>query len=237
MIVILIVEDDIHIREEIEKTVNSIDRDIRILTSKDGKEALTIIESIAIDIFIIDIGLPDWDGIALAKEIRKNYQYSPIIIESSKGNSTYQNKVLKEIKNLAFFRKPFSYSEFTAITKYAINLVKNLNVKKLLIKQNNQLRIFMLQDILYIEKIKNKKRFCIVSYDNDINDLIEEEFFGYTLDTLLELSENELIRCHKSFLVNPKMIKKINYTNDTVTLKYTETQIPLGKTFKNIIYC
>jgi|AKZA01.1.fsa_nt_gi LytTr DNA-binding domain. len=47
--------------------------------------------------------------------------------------------------------------------------------------------------------------------------------------------ENSLLRCHKGYIINPKMIEKLYYANNTISLKYAEEVIPIGKIFKNDI--
>lgn len=234
---ILIVEDDVIIGKKIEQLIIGMGKDIKVIKAKDGTVALQIADNIAIDIFIIDIKLPDYDGIELAKKFRKNYPYSPIIIESSKGDSVFQNIVHDQIGNLAFLKKPFLDSKLIAKVNDALGLVEHLYESSLKIRQNNFLRVINTKDIIYIEKIKDKKKISIVFYDRYRKRLVIEEFSGLSLYSLMDKLENknELLRCHKSFIINPKMIERLNYVENTLILKYTEIEIPIGKTYKAAI--
>lgn len=234
---ILIVEDDTIIREQIESSLNSIDSNIRILKSKEGKKALEIATVVDIDVFIFDIGLPDWDGIKLAREIRKTYPHHPIIIESSQGDAQFQIDIHDQIENLAFLKKPYPTEKLITKIKVALNISESLGTKQLKIKQNGFSRLIELNDILYIEKVKGKKKIEIILYNQHHRTLTREEFMGVTLSSLLDSLKNkrELFRCHKGYIINPKMIEKLNYANNTISLKHTEEEIPIGKTYKNNI--
>jgi len=234
---ILIVEDNPIISAQIEKSINSIGKDIKILKSKEGVRALKIAETIEIAVFIIDIGLPDWDGVELANEIRKTYPYHPIIIESSKNDPQYQIHIHDQIENLAFLKKPYTNEKLIAKVKHALDIAKSLGSNQLKIKQNGFSRLIEINDILYIEKVKGKRKIEIILYHSHRQSLIREEFISVSLSALLETlkDKRDLFRCHKAYIVNPKMIEKLNYVNNTISLKYTEAEIPIGKTYKKSI--
>jgi Response regulator containing CheY-like receiver, AAA-type ATPase, and DNA-binding domains len=73
-----------------------------------------------IDVFIIDIELPDWNGIELVIVIRKTYPYQPIIIESSQGEAQYQEQVYNRIADLAFIKKPYIHEKIIEKVNHAL---------------------------------------------------------------------------------------------------------------------
>lgn len=237
MAVILIIEDDTAITAQIESVINNITNDNKILKTREGKKALEIAENVDIDIFIIDIGLPDLDGIQLAKELRKSYHFQPIIIESSNSDIHYQVQVHDQIENLAFLCKPYTDEKLSQKIRHALDRVENMNFNQLKIKQNGYSRVINIQDILYIEKVKGRKRIEIALYNKDLNTITKEEFASISLNAIFDLLQNEkdLCRCHKGYIINPKMIEKLNYANNTISLKYTTVEIPIGKTYKRLV--
>ncbi|MBM7541615.1 response regulator [Amphibacillus cookii] len=88
MAVILVVDDDPHIRKLI--SLYLADKQHRVLEAVNGEVALTIMEREPIDLAIIDVMMPEVDGITLTKEIRGFYQI-PILMVTAKGES--QDKV------------------------------------------------------------------------------------------------------------------------------------------------
>lgn len=234
---VLIVEDDKMISSQIEKVICSIDRDIRVLKANEGASALEIARMMEVNVFIIDIGLPDCDGIELAREIRKTYPYHPIIIESSRSDANYQLQVHDLIENLAFLSKPYSNEKLLIKVNHALDIAENIGTNQLRIDQNGFSKLFKINDIIYIEKVKNRKRVVIHSFDQNRKCLVEEELLGLSLNAIIGMLKDEraLFRCHKGFIINPKMIEQLNYVNNTIIMKYTQEEIPIGKTFRKSI--
>ena len=230
---VLIIEDDYNISKIIEGVIsNTFGENIKILTAENGEEALNIANNMPIDIFIVDIILPDCDGVELAKEIRKKYPFNPFIIESVKGDFAYQNKVLQEIKSIAFIKKatPYPNAKIISSVNYAIGFVECMRVQTITFKQNDGLSTFILQDIMYVTRIKNQKKIEVCYYDSNIESVRYEDFCGYSLSNVLEKSQKVLFQCHRGFLVNSSMIRKVNY--DTITLRYDNIEIPIGGKYR-----
>lgn len=67
---ILIIEDDLM---NMELAVDILEvRGYRVYTAENGYRALRVLNDTPIDLIIMDIQLPDFDGISLCREIRKN---------------------------------------------------------------------------------------------------------------------------------------------------------------------
>ncbi|WP_017472525.1 response regulator transcription factor [Amphibacillus jilinensis] len=88
MAVVLVVDDDPHIRKLI--SLYLTDKQHHVLEAVNGEVALTIMEREPIDLAIIDVMMPEVDGITLTKEIKDFYQI-PILMVTAKGES--QDKV------------------------------------------------------------------------------------------------------------------------------------------------
>ena len=235
MAAILIIEDDPNISNHIENCIYSIGRDdIRVLKSNEGMKALEIAKMMEINVFVIDVGLPDCDGINLAKTIRKAYPYQPVIIESSKNDTLFQTQVHDQIENLAFLCKPYSDEKLIAKINHALKIAENIGTNQLRINQNGFSKIIEICNIIYIEKVKGKKIIDIILYNPDNQCIFRDSFVGLSLSALLDTLENkrDLFRCHKGFIINPKMIERLNYVNNTISMKHTQEEIPIGKTFK-----
>ena len=237
MAVILVVEDNTVVSDKIERIIHGIDSDIKVLKTNEGQRALKISQAINVDVFIIDIGLPDYDGLELAKEIRKTYFYHPIIIQSCKDEAAYQIEVHDQIENLAYLSKPYSSEKLIIKIKHSLNIAKKLGTNQLKIKQSGYFRIIEVKDILFIEKIKSSKKIEIYFYDQDSGYIHTEIFNRITLNDISDMLKykRDLLRCHKGYIVNPKVIKKLNYTDNTISLKFTEYVVPIGKTYRDSI--
>ncbi|MCL6612372.1 MAG: response regulator transcription factor [Peptococcaceae bacterium] len=119
---ILIIEDDQDISRIIKDYIEKNGYNVYI--ANNGKEAWQSIESLNPDFIILDIMLPDIDGIDMCRQIREKNNV-PILILSARGSDT--DKVL----GLGFgaddyMTKPFSLSELLARVKSNLRRVESM---------------------------------------------------------------------------------------------------------------
>jgi two-component system catabolic regulation response regulator CreB len=107
---ILIVEDEPAIAETIQYALETDGFETRCLSS--GTPALALLEQEAIDLIVLDIGLPDISGLELCKEIRKTRQL-PVIFLTARSDEV-DRVVGLEIGADDYVVKPFSPRELAA---------------------------------------------------------------------------------------------------------------------------
>ncbi|HGI1213757.1 TPA: response regulator YycF [Streptococcus pyogenes] len=110
---ILIVDDEKPISDIIKFNLTKEGYDI--VTAFDGREAVTIFEEEKPDLIILDLMLPELDGLEVAKEIRKT-SHVPIIMLSAKDNE-FDKVIGLEIGADDYVTKPFSNRELLARVK------------------------------------------------------------------------------------------------------------------------
>ncbi|HFL3980251.1 TPA: response regulator YycF [Streptococcus pyogenes] len=110
---ILIVDDEKPISDIIKFNLTKEGYDI--VTASDGREAVTIFEEEKPDLIILDLMLPELDGLEVAKEIRKT-SHVPIIMLSAK-DSEFDKVIGLEIGADDYVTKPFSNRELLARVK------------------------------------------------------------------------------------------------------------------------
>ncbi len=110
---VLIADDDPHIREVIRF---SLAKDgMRVTEAADGAEAITQFASETPDLVILDVGMPEADGLDVCREIRKTHQ-TPILFLSARDEEI--DRVLGlEIGGDDYVGKPFSPRELSARVK------------------------------------------------------------------------------------------------------------------------
>lgn len=106
----LIVEDDKQIRNFINFSLKSQNYDC--IEASTGKEAMNIIATQNISMIILDLGLPDMDGIDIIKTVR-GFSDIPIIVVSSRDQDNEKVEALDAGAD-DYLTKPFSIKEFLA---------------------------------------------------------------------------------------------------------------------------
>lgn len=107
---ILIVDDEIHIREVIRVALKKAGMDV--IEARDGKEALARFAADRPDVIVLDIGLPEFDGLDVCREIRKTSDV-PILFLSARDEEI--DRILGlEIGGDDYVTKPFSPRELVA---------------------------------------------------------------------------------------------------------------------------
>ena len=108
--VILIVEDEERICNFISAILTS--NDLNVIKATKGKEAISMVTSYCPDLVLLDLGLPDMDGIEVLKIIRQ-LSSIPIVIVSARGHEREKVEAL-DLGADDYITKPFGTSELLA---------------------------------------------------------------------------------------------------------------------------
>lgn len=119
---ILIVDDEKPISDIIK--FNLTKEGYETVTAFDGREAITKFEKEDPDLIILDLMLPELDGLEVAKEVRKT-SHIPIIMLSAK-DSEFDKVIGLEIGADDYVTKPFSNRELLARVKAHLRRTENI---------------------------------------------------------------------------------------------------------------
>lgn len=108
---LLLVEDDLQLSQSLAKALN---RDgFSLQTVSNGREAISSVEFEQIDIVILDLGLPDMDGLDVLKQIKTKKKKCQVLV------LTARDQLIDKVKGLDagaddYLVKPFEYDELSA---------------------------------------------------------------------------------------------------------------------------
>ncbi len=119
---ILIVDDEKPISDIIK--FNLTKEGYETVSAFDGREAITKFEEEDPDLIILDLMLPELDGLEVAKEVRKT-SHIPIIMLSAK-DSEFDKVIGLEIGADDYVTKPFSNRELLARVKAHLRRTENI---------------------------------------------------------------------------------------------------------------
>lgn len=123
---ILVVEDDLSVKNLITTTLKT--HDYRYLTAQNGETAIMEASSHNPDIVLLDLGLPDMDGVEVIKKIR-TWSNVPIIVISARSEDTDKIDALDSGAD-DYLTKPFSVEELLArlrVTQRRLTMTQSEN--------------------------------------------------------------------------------------------------------------
>jgi two-component system KDP operon response regulator KdpE len=110
MTFVLVVDDDPAMRRTL--SINLRARDYEVETAGDGRSALQVVDERMPDLVLLDLGLPDLDGVAVLTRLR-SFTQVPVIVVSARTESDDKVEAL-DLGADDFITKPFSIEELLA---------------------------------------------------------------------------------------------------------------------------
>ena len=139
-ILVLVVEDDVSVRNLITTTLQT--HNYRYLTAPNGSTAIMEASSHNPDIILLDLGLPDIDGVEVIRKVR-TWSNVPIIVISARSEDTDKIDALDAGAD-DYLTKPFSVEELLArirVTQRRLALMQTENNSDNAVFTNGELRI------------------------------------------------------------------------------------------------
>jgi len=114
---ILVVDDEPSIRQLIERRLSQ--KGYEVITAADGKEALAVVERQKPHLMILDIKMPNVDGMEVLQALRKKHKDLPIIILTAYDDLADQTQMLGACD---YITKPFDldYLEARVMTNLVV---------------------------------------------------------------------------------------------------------------------
>ncbi|MGP2656151.1 response regulator transcription factor [Malaciobacter sp. WC5094] len=171
---LLYVDDEDLIRENAIEYLNRYFDEV--YESRDGLEALQLIEKVKPHIVITDIKMPNLNGIELAKKIRQSDKKTQIIIATAHTDTNFLITAV-ELQLVKYMVKPILETKLISVLKSCIETIKedDTNIKKFssdvffdifnkTLLVNNKLKKLTKNEILFLELLcSNSNR--VVSYE------------------------------------------------------------------------
>ena len=116
MTFVLVVDDEPHIRRTL--SINLRARDYEVETAADGRSALQIVGERVPDVVILDLGLPDIDGVDVLRRLRASSTV-PVVVLSARHDSDDKVEALDAGAD-DYVTKPFGMDELLARVRAAV---------------------------------------------------------------------------------------------------------------------
>lgn len=229
MIQIAICDDDIcaatNIKEECKKILNGR-KDIKYLLMNSPEKILTIIKTQEIDILLLDIEMPKYDGFTIAEYLNRYNKKTIIIFVTNKDMYVYESFKYNPHR---FIRKSYLNEMEEALTS-AIELIDS-SQEKFLVEASSKLKYEVnTNDIVYFESIHNNVKIVTIKGTN---------YFRSTLKNVEEkLNKNGFIRIYSSIIINLKYLYYIDKKSMIVEMLYNNNieRLPYSRSCQKRLY-
>lgn len=216
---ILLIEDDPNITDFMEVVFER--EQYRLTVAANGMEALTALQTETFDVILLDLGLPDIDGMDLLKILRKRMDL-PIVVISARKDENEKVAAL-DLGADDYVTKPFGTNELLARIRTALRH-KKTKEEQTLIVVNNALKIDFDKQLVYkndqeIHLTKNEYRL--------LKCLFEQIGKVVTYQTLMTQVWGPYSEDSQILRVNMSNIRKKIETN-TLKPEYIITEIGVG---------
>jgi len=158
---ILIIEDEIDLSESIKEYLSSENYLCECVST--FKEALYKIESFDYDCILIDIMLPDGNGIKILEEIKKMKKQDGVIVVSAK-NSLEDKVESLQIGADDYLTKPFHLAELSA---RVFSVVRRKQFRSTNVIEQGEIKIDLFSKAVFVnqkEVVLTKKEFNLLIY-------------------------------------------------------------------------
>jgi DNA-binding NtrC family response regulator len=105
---ILVIDDEEGIRETVREILS--DEGYRVFDAEDGSKAMDLIRQVHPQVVLLDIWMPEMDGIGLLREIKQSEPDLPVIIISGHGN-IHTAVTTAKLGAFEFIEKPLSLDD------------------------------------------------------------------------------------------------------------------------------
>ncbi|WP_028891201.1 LytTR family DNA-binding domain-containing protein [Tenacibaculum sp. 47A_GOM-205m] len=221
----VIVDDEPIAREILESFIKKTPNLELIASCKNAVEALQVTQTDAIDLFFLDINMPEINGLSLAKIINKK---SNIIFTTA-----YRDYAVDgfDLQVTDYLLKPIAFDRFLqAVQKIStpnsfINTSKENETFKdfMFVRADRKMVKINFCDILYIESLGD----YVKVFTNDSTIITRETISSFDE----KLPKEQFLRVHRSFII---ALNKIDsYTNEYIEIQ--KKAISISRSYKDTV--
>lgn len=115
---LLLVDDELLMLTSLSEALKFYDRNLNILTAKNGEQAMKILGSSKVDLLITDLYMPVKSGFELLDHMTKKRYDTPVIVMTASGEEAFRMVNSRNVRN--FIAKPFNFENLVEMIHDAL---------------------------------------------------------------------------------------------------------------------
>ncbi|MCC5911717.1 MAG: response regulator transcription factor [Clostridiaceae bacterium] len=215
---VLICDDHKHTRKMLEKITSENPLTNNIFTAEDGVEAVKVAQQENIDIALLDIDMPNLNGIDAAKLISKMSPETRFVFITAHMEYAIDSFAVHPYDYLL---KPIDIGVLKEtlnelMVKMKNSLKQSININMITVKNKGSTFMIPIIDVVFFEK---------VGKDTIVHTLKNEYSISKTLTDLETTLNDKFLRVHQSFIINIEMITTVqDVGNRSYCIKFQGTK-------------
>lgn len=224
----MIIDDEPIARDILSSFINKIPNLKLVYSCTNAMEAFELINKHTIDLFFLDINMPEISGLSLAKSINKNGKiiFTTAYREYAVDGFDLQavDYLLKPISFDRFLQAINKYFEVTSISQKGNSYsLSNTNNDFIFVRADRKMVKVTFNDIIYIESFSDYIKIHLPN-----KTVITRETIS-NIET--KLPQNSFIRIHRSYII--KIAKIECFTNEFIEIN--KKAIPISRSYKESV--
>jgi DNA-binding NtrC family response regulator len=153
--VILVVDDDEGIRDTLEAILK---RNYTVIKASDGRSALRLIDEKDVQVMLLDIRLPDIDGLEILKRVKERYDDIEIVMITAVKELDVAVRAMK-LGAYDYITKEFDYDEIANLVNH---IIEKQNLTKELIYLQSEMDQYIQHDFVLGKSLKMRQVYDVV---------------------------------------------------------------------------
>ncbi|MBU1168760.1 MAG: response regulator [Proteobacteria bacterium] len=121
---VLIIDDEKSLLFSMKAGFEPFKNELCIHTAENGREAISVLESIPIDLVVTDLKMPEMDGFEVLSHLSEHYPTIPAMVMTAFNTPEIESR-LTEDRSLTIFEKPVNFDEFSRAIIETVNSEAN----------------------------------------------------------------------------------------------------------------
>ena len=184
----------------------------------DGQGLLNALPDKTFDLYLLDIVMPEMDGIDLGLELRKADQNSVILYLTSSPDFALQGY---SVKAASYLLKPIQEEKLFSALDDALKTMSDRRTQSMMVKTAEGMVRLLLDDILYVEQIDRLPHYYLRDGDH-VTGVTIRTSFQEAMQPLL--ADKRFYLCGASFIFNLYHIKSV--TKSGAFIGSRQTPVP-----------